>query len=127
VVLKWKYTTSGMHNMGGKGFYYQGKEFAHIHWNGDLDIFFGKELCAELLKQNLVEQHKYVPGIAVTFNVNNKTDIPAAIFLLRLAYFIMVNKYSNIQEDKLITPSYEKSLSIDEITRLAEYAKITSR
>jgi hypothetical protein len=59
-VFRWDNTSSGIHSMGGRGFYFQKKEFAHVHWNGDLDIYLGKGLTAELLKQNLVQEHKFV-------------------------------------------------------------------
>jgi uncharacterized protein YqgQ len=99
-ILEWNNTHSGIHSMGGKGLYFEEKEFGHIHWNGDVDIVFGKELTTELLKQNLVQRHKYVPGVAITFHLNNVADVQSAISLLRLAYLKTVKKESS-RNDKI--------------------------
>jgi len=85
-VLKWDNTSAGVHKMGGIGFYYNEREFAHIHWNGDLDIIFGSKLTSELLKNNHAQFHKYVPTIAVTFKLKNISETPSAIFLLSLTW-----------------------------------------
>lgn len=75
----------GIHNMGGKEFRLAKKEIGHMHWNGDLDILFGKQLTDELLKLNLVQQHKYVPGAAIAYPVLREQNIPFAVFLLRFS------------------------------------------
>ena len=98
IILPWDGVTVESHNMGGKEFLYRKKEIGHIHWNGDLDILFGKPLTSELLKRNLVQQHKYVPGAAVTYPVLLDEDIPFAISLLRLSYLLHEKKATSNNE-----------------------------
>lgn len=92
IALLWNDVTVGVHAMGGKEFLYRSKEIGHIHWNGDLDILFGKPLTAELLKHNLVKQHQYVPAAAITFPVLREEDLPFAASLLRFSYLIHAKK-----------------------------------
>ncbi len=92
--LLWDDVTVGIHNMGGKEFLFRKKEIGHIHWNGDLDILFGKQLTNELLKLNLVQQHKYVPSEAITYPVLREQNIPFAVSLLRFSYLIQQKKAS---------------------------------
>ncbi|HEY5823781.1 MAG TPA: luciferase family protein [Cyclobacteriaceae bacterium] len=91
-VLKWDDTTSGIHSMGGIGFYFLQREFGHIHWNGDLDIVFGRPLTSELLKSNHVQRHNYAAEVAITFKLKDTNDIPSANSLLRLAYLKVLKK-----------------------------------
>jgi hypothetical protein len=93
-IKTWNGVTIGIHRMGAKEFLFQKKEFGHIHWNGDLDILFGKPLTAELLKLNLVQRHKFVPEIAVTYSLKNRDSIPFAISLLRFSYLVHLKKQS---------------------------------
>ena len=93
-VKTWEGVTTGIHRMGAKGFLIQKSEFGHIHWNGDLDILFGKRLTAELLKLNLVQRHKFVPEIAVTYSLNDRDAIPFAVLLLRFSYLLQLKKRS---------------------------------
>lgn len=98
ILLSWDDVTVESHNMGGKEFLYRKKEIGHIHGNGDLDIFFDEPLTDELLKHNLVQQHKYVPSAAVTFPVLLEKDIPFAISLLRFSYLIHTKKVTSNNE-----------------------------
>jgi hypothetical protein len=93
-VKDWNGVTTGVHMMGAMEFLIQQKEFGHIHWNGDLDILFGKPLTAELLKLNLVQRHKFVPEIAITYPLGNSDSISFAILLLRFSYLVHLKKQS---------------------------------
>jgi len=90
IVLKWLGVTSEIHPMGGVEFLFHRKEIGHVHWNGDLDIVFGKKITEELLKTGKVEQHKFVPLSAVTFPLINKESIDFGTKLLRLSYLRML-------------------------------------
>lgn len=119
-VLSWDETTMGINTFGGIDFMFRKKEIGHIHWNSDLDILFGKQLTAELLKHNLVQEHKYVPIAAITYPVLSKVNIPFAISLLRFSYLIQRKKaFSNnneilkdieIELDKMLIYSFVKHL-----------------
>ncbi len=44
IILSWDDVTTGTHDMGGREFLFRKEEIGHMHWNGDLDILFGKQL-----------------------------------------------------------------------------------
>jgi hypothetical protein len=108
VLSTWKGVTTGIHRMGATEFLFQKKEFGHIHWNGDLDILFGKQLTAELLKQNLVQQHKFVPEIAITYQLTGPDPISFAITLLRFSYLLQLKKSAT--EDQQVIADAQKEL-----------------
>jgi hypothetical protein len=85
-VLEWNGVTSGVHPMGGIEFSFRGKEIGHIHWNGDLDIVFGKKKTTELLKTGKVCQHRFVPTSAITFPLVKRGDAKYGLALLRFSY-----------------------------------------
>lgn len=87
-VTVWNNVTTGKHVFGGKEFLFQGKEIGHIHQNGDLDILFGKSITAALLRQQVVQQHQYMPHSAITYRILQESDIPFAVFLLRFSYLL---------------------------------------
>ena len=85
-ILQWDETSIGIGDFGAIAFLYRGKEFAHIHKNGDLDIDFGKKITSELRQKNLVQRHLYVPETSITFRVLNEEQLPFAVSLLRFSY-----------------------------------------
>jgi len=86
IILQWDETSIGKGDFGSIAFLYRGKEFAHIHKNGDLDIDFGKKITSELRQKNLVQKHLYVPETSITFRVWNEEQLPFAVSLLRFSY-----------------------------------------
>ncbi|MBA4053888.1 MAG: hypothetical protein C0490_04175 [Marivirga sp.] len=92
IVLSWIEVTCRVHRMGGKEFLLNGREFGHIHWNGDLDIMMGKKRTAELVKLNFIRPHAFVPAAAITFSLQDATQIPFAVSLLRLSYLQTLTK-----------------------------------
>lgn len=108
-ILKWDETRIGDGDFGAITFLYRGKEFGHIHQNGDLDITFGEQMTQKLLSRNLVEKHLYVPKTNITYPVPNEESLPFAVSLLRMSYlshFINSNK-----EDTISQEIVEKELS----------------
>lgn len=108
-ILKWEQTSIGDGNFGAITFLYRGKEFGHIHKNGDLDITFGEQMTEKLLRRNLVEKHLYVPKTNITYPVPNEESLPFAVSLLRLSYlshFINIHK-----EDTISQEIFEKELA----------------
>ena len=88
VILRWNDTRIEDGDFGARAFLYRGNEFGHIHKDGDLDIVFGKQLTAELLRKKLVQKHLYVPDVGVTYEVSSEEKIPFAVSLLRFSYLI---------------------------------------
>lgn len=99
IVQTWKGITAVDHRMGGRSYLFEGKEIGHIHWNGNLDIRFGRELTSELVASGLVQRHAFVPASFITFKVEQAHDLPFALSLLQFAYLRLLNKLSvNDQE-----------------------------
>lgn len=87
------HVTIANHKMGGREFLLNGKEIGHIHWNGDLDILFTKNIRDSLIQQNLVQTHKWVPDSGwTTFKVTDESHIEKAIELLRLSYMFQLKR-----------------------------------
>jgi hypothetical protein len=99
VILRWDETRTGNGDFGARAFLFQNKEFGHLHKNGDLDIVFGKNITAELLKENLVQKHLYVPEVGITFRVSSEEKIPFTISLLRFSYLIKANESNAIAQN----------------------------
>jgi Family of unknown function (DUF5519) len=73
---------------GGRQFEWNDKEIGHIHWNGDLDILFKKEIHNVLVEEAQGFEHKWVPGAGwITFPVLKKEDINHALTLLQFSYY----------------------------------------
>jgi hypothetical protein len=73
---------------GGRQFEWKGKEIGHIHWNGDLDILFKKDIHDVLIKENIAQEHKWVPNAGwITFPLLSKERFPLALDLLLFSYY----------------------------------------
>ena len=119
IVKTWRYVSTGIHGMGAEEFLFQKKEFGHIHWNGDLDILFGKQLTAELTKNNLVQQHKFVPEIAITYPLTGPDSISFAITLLWFSYLLQLKKSAS--NDSAIIANTQKELEAISFYPLIEH------
>ena len=95
IVLAWTGVSSGIHPMGGKAFTLYGREIGHIHWNGDLDIIFGRQLTAELMRLGLARAHKIVSEVAITFSLQNTEHLPIAVSLLRFSYLRILTRLAD--------------------------------
>jgi hypothetical protein len=87
-VLTWNGIRSGDHRMGAREFLFGHREIGHIHWNGDLDIVFGKQITESILKRKPLQRHAYLPGVAITLKIRSDNDISFAVSLLRYAYLL---------------------------------------
>jgi hypothetical protein len=73
---------------GGRQFEWMGKEIGHIHWYGDLDILFKKDIHDAMIKEGAAKEHKWVPGSGwVTFAVKTEEDVAHALALLQFSYY----------------------------------------
>jgi hypothetical protein len=81
--------------MGGREFLLNGKEVGHVHYNGVLDILFNKKIRDELLKDNLVQEHKWIPNSGwTTFYSNDESDLSKAEELVRLSLAFHIKRKS---------------------------------
>lgn len=102
-VTTWHGLGAFPHPMGGKAFFFHETEIGHIHWNGHLDIVFGRELTSELLTLDRIQQHRFVPDRAITFPILKEQDIFFAISLLRFSYLL---KLRHTYDDVLMMETY---------------------
>lgn len=73
---------------GGRQFEWREKEIGHIHWNGDLDILFKKDIHDAMIKEGLAEEHKWVPNAGwITFPLLSEEGLPLALDLLLFSYY----------------------------------------
>ena len=98
-ILEWADTSVGTGDFGATAFLFRGKEFGHIHQNGDLDITFGAGITTELLKNNLVEKHLYVPKTNITYPLRNEEKLEFGISLLRMSYLSLVKNLNQSDAD----------------------------
>jgi len=86
-VEAWPDVSTHSHRFGGTEFRLGRAEIGHLHVNGVLDIPFTRAIRNVLLKEQLVEEHKYVPDSGwITFRIQNESDVKHALRLLRLSY-----------------------------------------
>jgi hypothetical protein len=75
-----------LHRFGGTGFVLNGREFAHLHGNGLLDIEFTREVASQLIVENrAVPHHVLGPSRWVSLWLKSSADIPQALALIELA------------------------------------------
>jgi hypothetical protein len=78
--------TPGVHRFGGVGFFFRGKECGHIHGNGLLDCFVGRENRDRLVRGHRVSPHHIFPRSGwISFWIKGADDVPEAVDLIRIA------------------------------------------
>ena len=94
---------TGLHERGGREFVWNTTEIGHIHWNGDLDILFTKNIRVALVQEGITQVHKWVPESGwTTFRIQNTGDTTMAENLLRLSYLHKrMRKSSSAEEQHL--------------------------
>ncbi len=86
-VLTLPQTEITLHKYGGSQFNFKGKEFAHLHSNGILDILFNQKLKKELLIEGKIEEHHVFKNTGWTsFYIKKAADQSIAKELLLKAY-----------------------------------------
>jgi hypothetical protein len=72
------------HRFGGIGFERGGREFAHLHGNGLLDVHLTRERATSLVSAGLARPHHvFGPSAWVSFWIRSDADLPNAVELLR--------------------------------------------
>ena len=76
----------GVHRLGGVGFFFRGKECSHIHGNGLLDCFVGRENRDALVRDGLASPHHVFPRSGwISFWIEDGDDVPPAIELIQVS------------------------------------------
>jgi len=71
------------HRFGGFGFVRDGREFAHVHGNGLLDVKLTRERAAEIVAAGRAEPHHvFGPSAWVSFPLRTMKDCEGALALL---------------------------------------------
>lgn len=86
-ILNWPDTTSSLHHYGGTQFNRRGKEFAHLHSNGLLDILLSQEIKNKLKAEGRIRDHHVFENSGwISFFINSKDDVYYSKTLLMLSY-----------------------------------------
>ena len=76
-----------VHRYGGSQFNYQGKEFAHLHSHGLLDILFDQQTKKSLVAEGKAKPHHVFSQSGwISFYIQNEQDVGKALDLLQQAY-----------------------------------------
>ena len=76
----------GVHRLGGVAFFFHGKECSHIHGNGLLDCFVGRENREALVREGRASPHHVFPRSGwISFWIRNGDDVSRAIELIRVS------------------------------------------
>jgi hypothetical protein len=85
-VRRWPGMRTGVHRLGGIGFFFQGKESSHIHGNGLLDCFVGRTNREALVRDGRALPHHIFPRSGwISFWVRDENDVAPALELIRMA------------------------------------------
>ena len=76
----------GVHRLGGIGFFKDDKESSHIHGNGLLDCFVGRDQREALISEGRALSHHIFPQSGwISFWIEDERDINAALELIEMA------------------------------------------
>jgi hypothetical protein len=74
------------HRFGGHGFVNEGREFAHLHGNGLLDVKLNRSLAAEIVSAGRAQPHHvFGPSAWISFHLRTLGDCEPALDLLKMA------------------------------------------
>jgi len=86
-VSTWPNISVYPHRFGGREFRFGSAEVGHMHTGGIVDIPFPRSLRDALLKEDLAEEHRWVPNSGwITFRIRSDEDHKHALWLMRLSY-----------------------------------------
>lgn len=72
------------HRYGGLGFACKGREFAHVHGNGLLDVHLTRERAAQFVAQGrAAPHHVFGPSAWISFQLHTPADCENALMLLQ--------------------------------------------
>ncbi len=75
-----------VHRLGGIGFFHDGRESSHIHGNGLLDCFVGRDRRDALISEGRALPHHIFPQSGwISFWIEDEEDVSAALELIEMA------------------------------------------
>lgn len=81
----WPGISISMHRYGGSQFNYNGKEIAHLHSNGLLDIRYSLKIKQGLLAEGRICNHHIFPHTGwVSFYLRSEKDLDYAVRLMKI-------------------------------------------
>lgn len=85
-VRRWPGMRTGVHRLGGIGFFLDGKESSHIHGNGLLDCFVGRTNRDALVRARRALPHHIFPRSGwISFWITGGDDVVPALELIQIA------------------------------------------
>ena len=85
-VLRLPGVTPARHRYGGVGFVHAGREFAHLHGNGLLDVELTREHAAALVAAGRAQPHHvFGPSAWISLQLHTPADCESALAILKLA------------------------------------------
>ncbi|MDP9077129.1 MAG: DUF5519 family protein [Bacteroidota bacterium] len=86
-VATWPGTSTTVHEYGGLQFNFQGKEIAHIHSNGLLDMLLSRKIKEQYLAEGrITDHHTFRNSGWISFYIRDFGDADYALELLKTAY-----------------------------------------
>ena len=85
-VAQWPGMRVRVHRLGGIGFFHDGRESSHIHGNGLLDCFVGRQRRDALISEGRALPHHVFPRSGwISFWIEEERDVSAALALIEMA------------------------------------------
>jgi hypothetical protein len=85
-VSRWPGMRVRVHRLGGIGFFHDGRESSHIHGNGLLDCFVGRDRRDVLISEGRALPHHVFPQSGwISFWIEDERDVTAALELIGTA------------------------------------------
>ena len=93
-VMTWPGTTRTVHKYGGLQFNFQGRELAHIHSNGLLDMLLSRAIKEQYLDEGRISDHHTFRNSGwISFYIRDFGDADYALILLKTAYLKIDGQY----------------------------------
>ena len=121
-VALWPGVSVHSHRFAGREFRFGKAEIGHIHAFGSVDIPFTRSIRDALLEEKLAEEHRWVPNSGwVTFSLRSDTQVPHALWLMRLSYLRYALKQTPNPSEFLTQESEKLGLSPQFIALLRQF------
>jgi Family of unknown function (DUF5519) len=120
-VALWPGVSVHSHRFAGE-FRFGKAEIGHIHAFGSVDIPFTRSIRDALLEEKLAEEHRWVPNSGwVAFSLRSDTQVPHALWLMRLSYLRYALKQTPNPSEFLTQESEKLGLSPQFIALLRQF------
>ena len=127
-VTAWPRISVHAHRFGGREFRFANAEVGHVHYGGIVDIPFPRSIRDALLREELAEEHQWVPNSGwVTFRVRSDRDLQHAVWLMRLSYFRYALKTAANPGEMFAKASRELQLTAQFKSLLEQFVPLTKQ